>query len=93
MQAASNLLKSNGRLSIIIPADYQKKLESEAYLEGFFVNRVCSIRTTPRKKPKRCLIEFSKKPVIQQDISNEVIEESPQNRSKWYTQLTAAFYL
>ncbi len=93
MHSASKLLKDNGRMSIIIPVDYQKYLESEAYLEGFFVSRVCNIHTTPRKKPKRCLIEFTKTPVIQKDISDEVLEEVHSKKSKWYSQLTADFYL
>jgi tRNA1Val (adenine37-N6)-methyltransferase len=62
-------------------------------MEGFFITRVCQIRTTPRKEAKRQLIEFSKYPVDKLLIEDGIIEESPNVRSQWYQQLTQDFYI
>lgn len=93
MESAFRLLKSDGRLSVIIPSDRRSSMESEAHLVGFFVSRVCSIQTTPRKNPKRYMIEFRKQPVKEIDTECGILELSPQVRSPWYQQLTNEFYI
>ena len=93
MHSAYRLLKPHGIFSIVIPSDCRTTLEAEAILEGFFVTRVCQIRTTPQKSPKRQLIEFSKHPVDKLFIEEGIIEESPNVRSQWYQQLTKDFYI
>ena len=93
MESAFRLMKVNGSLSVIIPSDCRSRLESEAHLAGFFVSRVCSIQTTPRKSPKRHMIEFRKHPVKEIDTECGILELSPQVRSPWYQQLTNEFYI
>ena len=93
MAAAFRLLKDNGRFSVIIPADCRSRLESEAHLRGFFISRLCSVQTTPAKAPKRYMIEFAKHPVNEIDITNGILEQSPQIRSDWYRELTQEFYI
>lgn len=93
MNSAFRLLRSDGRLSVIIPSDCRSSLESEAHLVGFFVSRACSIQTTPRKSPKRYMIEFRKQPVKEIDTECGVLELLPQVRSPWYQQLTNDFYI
>ena len=93
MESAFRLLKNEGQLSVIIPADCRSRLESEAHLTGFFISRVCSIQTTPRKNPKRYMIEFRKQPVKEIDTECGIIELSPQERSPWYQQLINEFYI
>ena len=93
MAAAFRLLKDNGRFSVIIPADCRSRLESEAHLRGFFISRLCSVQTTPKKSPKRYMIEFAKHPVNEIDITNGILEQSPQVRSVWYRELTQEFYI
>ena len=93
MESAFQLLKNEGQLSVIIPADCRSRLESEAHLTGFFISRVCSIQTTPRKNPKRYMIEFRKQPVKEIDTECGIIELSPQERSPWYQQLINEFYI
>jgi tRNA1Val (adenine37-N6)-methyltransferase len=93
MHQAYHLLKDEGRFSVVVPSDYRAKIEAAACLEGFFTTRVCLIKTTPRKQPKRQLIEFQKHPVSELDISEGVIEVSPNVRSEWYQQLTKEFYI
>ena len=93
MEAAFGLLKDDGRFSVIIPADCRSRLESEARLRGFFVSRLCSIQTTPAKAPKRYMIELTKHPVNEIDITNGILESLPQIRSDWYRELTKEFYI
>ena len=93
MHQAYRLLKDAGRFSVVVPSDCRAKIEAAACLEGFFTTRVCLIKTTPRKQPKRQLIEFQKHPVSELDISEGVIEVSPNVRSEWYQQLTKEFYI
>ena len=93
MHQAYHLLKDEGRFSVVVPSDCRAKIEAAACLEGFFTTRVCLIKTTPRKQPKRQLIEFQKHPVSKLDISEGVIEVSPNVRSEWYQQLTKEFYI
>ena len=93
MHQVYRLLKDEGRFSVVVPSDCRAKIEAAACLEGFFTTRVCLIKTTPRKQPKRQLIEFQKHPVSELDISEGVIEVSPNVRSEWYQQLTKEFYI
>ena len=93
MQAAFRLLTMEGFFSVIIPEESRSSLESAATMAGFFVSRVCHIRTTPRKPSKRCLIELRKITDYNIDISDGVIEVEPNVRSNWYQQLTNEFYL
>ena len=93
MESAFRLLKDDGRLSVIIPSDCRSRLESEAHLVGFFISRICSIQTTPKKIPKRYMIEFRKQPVKEIDTECGIIELSPQERNPWYQQLINDFYI
>ena len=93
MESAFRLLKDDGRLSVIIPADCRSRLESEAHLVGFFISRICSIQTTPKKTQKRYMIEFRKQPVKEIDTECGIIELLPQERSPWYQQLINDFYI
>ena len=93
MESAFRQLKNDGRFSVIIPADCRSRLESEAHLRGFFISRLCSVQTTPKKAPKRYMIELTKRPVNEIDITNGILESSPQIRSDWYRELTQEFYI
>jgi len=93
MRSAFRLLKPNGLFSLVIPTECRSSIEAEAHLAGFFLTRVCMIRTTPKKESKRQLIEFSKYPDNKLIIEEGIIEESPNVRSPWYQQLTQDFYI
>ena len=47
-------------VSIIIPNDIAKEWLSAAKENGFYANRITYIKTTPKKAPKRVLIEFAR---------------------------------
>ena len=93
MESAFRLLKEDGHFSVIIPADCRSRLESEACLRGFFISRLCSVQTTPKKAPKRYMIEFTKQPVSEVITENGILCISPYERSPWYQQLTNEFYI
>ena len=93
MRSAFKLFTDKGRFSVIIPFDGRSLLESEASLAGFIMSRICAVKTTPNKQPKRFLIEFQKLPVFKLDITEEVIEISSRVKSNWYQDLTKDFYL
>ena len=93
MSSAFRLLSDEGRFSVIIPDDFYRSLIAAAHLQGFFPARVCAVKTTPRKLPKRYLIELRKHPVSQTDMQEGVIESSPSVRSPWYQSLTQDFYI
>ena len=93
MRSAYRLLKPNGLFSLVIPTECRSSIEAEARLVGFFLTRVCMIRTTPKKSSKRQLIEFSKYPENNLIIEEGIIEVFPNVRSPWYQQLTQDFYV
>lgn len=93
MNAADRLLTDNGVFSLVIPAECKALLESEAALLGFFKTRECSVKTTPRKQPRRFLMEFRKHRTDELDCTEGILEVVPNVRSDWYQQLTKDFYL
>lgn len=93
MRRSFELLSREGSLSVVIPSESRPAIESEACLAGFFLSRVCMVRTTPRKVPKRQLVEFVKYPVKEIDIADRIIEQEPGERSPWYKELTREFYI
>ena len=93
MQAAKKLLKNDGRISIVIPTENNDAIESAATFAGLFITRLCLIKTTPNKLPKRQLIEFSKQQNQKIDFKEEILEMIPNQRSVWYHELTKDFYI
>lgn len=90
--AACRLLADEGEFSVVVPADAQRRIESEAALAGLFKVRECLVKTTPRKAPKRALLAFRKHgAVLEQTVG--IIEDALGMRSEWYQQLTNDFYL
>ena len=60
MVSAHRLLTKDGELSVVVPTDCKKLMESEAALAGFFKYRECAVRTSAGKPAKRYLLAFSK---------------------------------
>lgn len=87
MSNANRLLNTEGELSIIIPTDYESDIIAEAIICGFFLKRICKIKTTINKNAKRVMLAFAKMPVgtIERD---EIIIGSDK-----YKSLTDDFYI
>ncbi len=62
MRAAYRLLSDDGELSLVIPFDYRRRLDDEAFLCGFFPSRVCAVRTKFTKPVRRYLLAYRKRP-------------------------------
>lgn len=93
VNVVKRLLKPDGLFSVIIPAESYGLMASEAMSVGLYVSRLCCVRTTPRKIPKRVLIEFSQTFANELDTTEGIIESEPNIRSSWYQELTHDFYI
>ena len=86
MLSASQLLSDNGELSVVVPFDYRRRMEDEALFAGLFPCRVCAVRTTASKPPRRFLLAFRKRPCPMQTEEMTIGSET-------YRLLTGDFYL
>ena len=93
MQSIKRLLANDGLFSIVIPVEYYSSLLSEAALADLIMSKKCIIKTTPKKAPKRCMIEFRKQPVTFIDSTIETLEINTGQKSEWYHNITKEFYL
>ena len=88
----SELLTSDGRFSIILPAEQTEDLIRVAGEKGLHPSRQTWVITRPGLSPKRILMEFRKIPVTLQP-DELVIELERHVYSKEYIALTKEFYL
>ena len=86
MHHAARLLNPDGEFSVVIPFDCRAGLETEAVMAGLFPSRVCAVRTTSRKPPRRYLLAFRKKAVTVS--TTELLMGSDE-----YRELVKDFYL
>ena len=86
MQASWRLLADDGELSVVVPFDYRRRMDDEAVFCGFFPSRVCAVKTTDRKPPRRYLLAFRKHPCPCE-------QEQLTIGSETYCQLIHDFYL
>ena len=93
MKSASRLLKDDGFFSIVIPTENNDTIESAAAFAGLMISRICLIKTTPNKFPKRQLMEFRKQRSNNVDFKEEILQMIPNERSVWYRELTKDFYI
>ena len=90
---AERLLKENGKLSVIIPAENKETLESEALFCGLSIRKIVYVRTKEAKPVKRCLMEFTKAFPAHCDVHEAVLALSDGRRTEGYRQLTEDFYI
>ena len=92
IRKVSELLTSDGRFSLILPADQTNELLSLAESQGLYPSRQTWIITRPGISPKRILLEFRKTPSMFQP-DELVIELERHVYSEDYIALTKEFYL
>lgn len=94
MTAVKRLLAHDGEFSAIVPADTLPQFDAEAYMAGLSPSRRCTIRTTPRKQPKRCLVAYRHADAPHaMHTETACLQEADGTRSEWYSALTADFYI
>jgi len=86
MKSAARMLTDGGELSVIVPADYRKRMEDEAVFVGFFPSRVCAVRTVEGKPARRYMLAFRRHPCTS-------VFESMTIGDEYYRRLTGDFYL
>lgn len=88
---ASEHLKPEGRLSLILPAEAEKMLLRTAASFGLYPFKLLRVRTTPAKPFRRIVAEFSR---TRGPLSEEsLVLQDGNARSCEYSALTAEFYL
>lgn len=93
-RSVSSLLADDGEFSAVIPADCLATFVSEAYLAKLAISRQCSIRTTPRKQPKRYLVAFRHyESTFIRETEEQCLMNADGTRSEWYDMLTKDFYI
>lgn len=87
------MLSENGHISIVIPCDIFEEWKSAAMEYGLYPTRITFVRTTPKKMPKRVLVEFGRE---MPDITLEetlILETSPGEYSDEAKEILQDFYL
>lgn len=92
-RCACRMLSDSGHFSAIIPSAMFERYEEEAAMQGFFLTRLCEVRTVERKQAKRFMVTYSKTPNETVEIEEHVLMAADGSRSEWYSRLTRDFYL
>lgn len=92
LSGAARLLKPEGHISIIYPADQDNRISGIAVRNGLWTSRKVWVKGRPDTAPKRVLIEWGLSPV---DYEEEtlVIETAHLAYTPEYVNLTRDFYL
>lgn len=90
---SARLLKDEGRLSIILPAEAESEACNLARTYGLSLTRVTRVYSKESKPARRVLLSWTKKAdcVVQEDIL--VLENEEGGRSAQYQELAKDFYL
>ncbi len=87
MSVSFRLLDVGGELSVVTPYDSLGRMDSAAAIAGFCTRRVCTVRTTARKPPKRVLLAYGRERGGDVETSEIVIG------SDEYNDMMSDFYL
>ena len=89
----SSLSTDDAKVSIIIPCDIMDEWQHSATENGFHARRITFIKTTPKKQPKRVMIEFAKHACDPAAADTLVLENSPGEYSEEAKRILRDFYL
>lgn len=81
------------KVSIIIPIDLMQEWECSAKKNGFATKRITFVKTTPKKEPKRVMIEFSLHACDSLVTQTLILESSPGTYSEEAKTILRDFYL
>ena len=92
---SATLLHQDGCLNVILPTTAIAGFAVLCEAKGLHATRLCNIRTTASKPPKRTLATFRKCAASQafQPAFDELILQEGTTKTEAYTRLTADFYL
>ncbi len=93
IEGAVSLLSKEGRFSVVLPAEVEGSFIQLASGSSLKLNKLCRVKPTPAKPPKRVLMEFS---FMEKELKTEdlIVEEFGRHQySEKYKLLTKDFYL
>ena len=93
IDGALRCMAPSGRLAVVLPCDEAARLIGEARGRGLFPARICHVSTCVGKKPKRTLVELSRRAVSAPSCEELAIQTSGGDFTPEYRSLTKAFYL
>lgn len=88
-----SLSTDDAKVSIIIPCDIMDEWQRSATESGFYAKRITFVKTTPKKQPKRVMIEFAKHSCGPAVTNTLVLENSPGEYSEEAKRILRDFYL
>lgn len=89
----AELLAKDGTVSIVIPCDIMDEWETAAMEQGLYPTHITFIKTTPKKAPKRVLMEFRFNAQSEKKKSTLILEISPGEYSDDAKKILGDFYL
>jgi tRNA1Val (adenine37-N6)-methyltransferase len=90
---SKKLLGKNGTLSLILPAKPAREFIEKAQQENLFLKRQTLVKPFPHKEPNRCLMEFAKTQLVQENSTMSVFDESGKDYSEEFKNMARDFYL
>lgn len=88
----AELLGKQGRIAVIVPYSDAADFVLTSSTFGLYLLRRCDVQTTPKKAPKRTLLEFGKQTCPAQ-FDTLCLHDAQGNLSQQYRDLTSDFYL
>lgn len=88
---AVRLLSDSGRLAVVLPSDCERSIRMAAIGAGLHPTRLCRVRTSSAKQPKRVLMEFSRRGDGEQQ--SELVMSHKGEPTEEYVELIRDFYL
>lgn len=94
MEEATHVLAPEGILAVVLPADKADEARAEAALARLEPTRECIVATTPRKPPRRILMEFRHSGIVTATQRENLLIHTPEGGfSDRYSRLVEPFYL
>lgn len=94
MEGAAHVLAPEGILAVVLPADKADEARTEARFARLEPTRECIVATTPRKPPRRILMEFRHSDKATATQRENLLIHTPEGGfSDRYSRLVGPFYL
>lgn len=94
MDGAARVLAPEGILAVVLPADKADEARTEARFARLEPTRECIVGTTPRKPPRRILMEFRHSCIATATQRENLLIHTPHGGfSERYSRLVEPFYL
>ena len=95
IQHSARLLKEDGQLAVILPAEAETEVRQLAAAEGLYLTRATRVYSKESKPVRRILLLFEKSRLRDLEITSDnlILEDEKGGRSAAYSELCKDFYL